>query len=55
MSEQIDNFRKQLRTKIDDADKRLKVLETNIKASGEKAKNDAKTYLASLDSQVKVQ
>ena len=55
MSEQVDNFRQQLRTKIDDADKRLKGLEANVKASGEKAKSDAKAYVASLDSQMKGQ
>jgi uncharacterized phage infection (PIP) family protein YhgE len=55
VSEQLDNLRQQLRTKADDADKRLKGLEANLKASGEKAKNDAKTYLASLDSQIKGQ
>ena len=55
MSEQVDNFRQQLRTKIDDADKRLKGLEANVKASGEKAKSDAKAYVASLDSQMKAQ
>jgi 4-hydroxy-L-threonine phosphate dehydrogenase PdxA len=55
VSEQVDNFRQQLRSKIDDADKRLKGLEANLKASGEKAKSDAKTYVASLDSQMKAQ
>jgi hypothetical protein len=50
VSEQIDNFRKQLRAKVDDADTRLKGLEANVKASGEKAKSDAKGYLASLES-----
>jgi hypothetical protein len=55
VSEQVDNFRQQLRTRIDDADKRLKGLETNVKASGEKAKSDAKAYVASLDSQMKAQ
>jgi hypothetical protein len=55
VSEQVDNFRQQLRTKIDDADKRLKDLEASLKRSGDKAKSDAKTYVASLDSQMKAQ
>jgi hypothetical protein len=55
VSEQVDNFRQQLRAKIDDVDKRLKGFEANVRTSGEKAKSDAKTYLASLDSQMKGQ
>jgi len=55
MSEQVDNFRAQLRAKVDDADKWLKDLQANVKNAGDKAKNDAKAHLASLESKVKAQ
>jgi hypothetical protein len=55
VSAQIDNFRNQLRTKVEDADKRLRDLETKVKASGEKAEDDAKAQLSSLETKVKAQ
>jgi hypothetical protein len=55
VSAQIDNFRNQLRAKVEDADKRLRDLETKAKASGEKAKDDAKAQLSSLETKVKAQ
>jgi L-amino acid N-acyltransferase YncA len=55
MSEQIDTFRSQLRTKVDEAGKRLKDLEAKVKATGEKAKSDAKAHLASLETMNKAQ
>jgi hypothetical protein len=44
-----------LRNKINDASKRLKDLEASAKNEKEKAKSDAKAYLASLDDKIKAQ
>jgi hypothetical protein len=44
-----------LRAKINDASKRLKDLEASAKSNGQKAKSDAKAYLASLDEKMKKQ
>jgi len=55
VSEQIDKFNSQLRSKVDAADKRLKDLEAKVKASGDKTKKDVKAHIASLESKAKEQ
>ena len=49
MGEKFDKFCSDLRTKIDDADKHLKGLQASAKNAGQKARNDAKAYLAALE------
>jgi hypothetical protein len=49
MSEKIDNFCEELRTKLNGADKRLKDLKANAKAASEKTRSDAKAYIDSLE------
>jgi hypothetical protein len=55
VSEHIGNFCDQLRTKLDAADKRLKDMQMGLRGAGDKAKNDAKAHLASLENKVKQQ
>ena len=55
MSQKIDNFCNELRTKLNDADKRLKDLRASAKNKTQQAKNDAKERLERLDNQAKEQ
>jgi hypothetical protein len=55
MSEMFDKFCSDLRTKINDADKRLKDLKASAKNAGQKAKDNAKAHLAMLESKAKEQ
>jgi hypothetical protein len=55
MSETFDKFCSDLRTKINDAEKRLKDLRTSAKNAGQKAKDDANAHLAGLDNKAKGQ
>src|SRR5260370_8740169 len=55
MGEKFDKFCSDLRTKIDDADKRLKGLQASAKNAGQKARDDAKAHLAVLESKAKDQ
>jgi hypothetical protein len=49
MGEKFDKSCSDLRTKIDDADKHLKGLQASAKNAGQKARDDAKAYLAALE------
>jgi hypothetical protein len=49
MSEKFDNFCGELRTRINDADKRIKDLKAKAVGAGEKAKVEAKAQLAALE------
>jgi hypothetical protein len=53
MNEKIDSFSKELRTKVDGVDKRLKDLKAHAKDATEKAKVEAKAQLAALDNRAK--
>jgi hypothetical protein len=55
MSEKFSNFCSELRTKINDADKRIKDLKANAVGAGEKAKVEAKAQLAALENRAKEQ
>jgi len=55
MNETLDKFCSDVRTKIDDADKRLKDLRASAKNAGQKAKDDAKAQLAALENKAKDQ
>jgi uncharacterized phage infection (PIP) family protein YhgE len=55
MNEKIESFTKELRTKLDGVDKRLKDLTANAKGATEKAKAEAKAQLAALESRAKEQ
>jgi hypothetical protein len=55
MSEKFDNFCSELRTKINDADKRIKDIKANAVGAGEKAKLEAKAQLAALENKAKEQ
>jgi hypothetical protein len=55
MSDTFNKFCSDLRTKINDADKRLKDLEAGAKSANQKAKDDAKAHLATLESKMKEQ
>ena len=55
MSEKFDNFCGELRTKINDADKRIKDLKANAVVASEKAKVEARAQLAALDNKAREQ
>jgi hypothetical protein len=55
MNEKIESFSKELRTKLDGVDKRLKDLTASVKGATEKAKIEAKAQLAALESRAKEQ
>src|ERR1700712_2145190 len=55
MSEKFDNFCGALRTKINDADKRIKDLKASAVGASEKAKVEAKAQLAALENKAKEQ
>jgi hypothetical protein len=55
MSETFDKFCSDVRTKINDADKRLKDLKASARSAGQKAKDDAKAHLATLENKAKEQ
>ena len=55
MREEIESFSKELHAKLDGMDKRLKDLTASAKGATEKAKVDAKTQLAALESRAKEQ
>jgi len=55
MNEKMDVFCKELRTKLDGVEKRIKDLNTGAKGATEKAKADAKARLAALADQAKAQ
>lgn len=55
MSEKFDNFCSELRTKINDADKRIKDLKANAVGASEKTKVEAKAQLAALENKAKEQ
>src|SRR5260370_10414054 len=55
MSEKFDNFCSDLRTKINDADKRIKDLKAGVASTSEKAKLEAKAQLAALENKAKEQ
>src|ERR1700681_1791436 len=55
MSEKFNNFCSELRTKINDADKRIKDLKANAVGASEKAKVEAKAQLAALENKAKEQ
>jgi hypothetical protein len=55
MSEKFDNFCGELRTKINDADKRIKDLKANAVVAGEKAKVEARAQLAALENKAREQ
>jgi hypothetical protein len=53
MNEKSDNFSKELRTKLDEVDKRLKDLKSTAKAATVKANAEAKSQLAALEKRAK--
>jgi len=55
MTQTSDSFSEKLRTKVNDADKRLKDLSADAKTAGQKAMTDAKAQIASLDTKMKSQ
>jgi membrane protein involved in colicin uptake len=55
MSEKFSNFCGELRTKINDADKRIKDLKANAGVASEKAKVEARAQLAALENKAKEQ
>jgi hypothetical protein len=55
MSEKFNTFCNELRTKINDADKRIKDLKASAVGASEKAKLEAKAQLAALDNKAKEQ
>ena len=55
MNETIDNFCKELRTKLDGVDKRIKDLKAVAKQATEKAKVEAKAQLTALENRAKDQ
>jgi membrane protein involved in colicin uptake len=55
MSEKFDNFCSELRTKINDADKRIKDLKAGAVGASEKAKVEARAQLAALENKAKEQ
>jgi membrane protein involved in colicin uptake len=55
MSEKFNNFCSELRTKINDADKRIKDLKATAVSASEKAKIEAKAQLAALENKAKEQ
>ena len=55
MSKKTDTFGETVRTKINEAGKRLTGLAADAKTKGQKAESDAKAYLGSLEDKVKAQ
>jgi AraC-like DNA-binding protein/ElaB/YqjD/DUF883 family membrane-anchored ribosome-binding protein len=55
MNQKIEHFCDELRTKINDVDKRLKDLKANAKNAGQKAKDEAKAHLEWLENKAKEQ
>ena len=55
MSEKFNDFCNEVRTKINDADKRVKDLKANAAGASEKAKVEARAQLAALDNKAKEQ
>jgi hypothetical protein len=55
MNATVDNFCKELRTKLDGVEKRIKDLNASAKGVTEKAKIEAKTQLAALENRAKDQ
>jgi hypothetical protein len=55
MNQKIDNFCNELRSKLNDADKRLKDLRASAKNKTQQAKNEAKAHLEWLDNKAKEQ
>jgi hypothetical protein len=55
MNEKIDGFCKELRTKLDGVEKRIKDLNAGAKQATEKAKVEAKAQLAALENRAKDQ
>ena len=55
MNEKIDSFCKELRTKLDGVEKRIKDLNASAKGATEKAKVEAKAQLAALENRAKDQ
>jgi hypothetical protein len=55
MSEKFNDFCSELRTKINDADKRIKDLKASAVGASEKAKLEAKAQLAALENKAKEQ
>lgn len=55
MSQKIGNLCDELRTKINDTDKRLKDLKASARDAGQKAKGEAKAHLDWLDKRVQEQ
>jgi hypothetical protein len=55
MNQKIDNFCHDLRSKINDADKRLKDLRVSANSKTQQAKNEAKAHLQWLDNKAKEQ
>lgn len=53
MREQIDHLFKEVRTKLDGAEKRIKDLNAAAKTAAERAKAQAKTQLATLETKAK--
>ena len=53
MSEKFDSFCSELRTKINDADKRIKDLKAGVASTSEKAKLEAKAQLAALENKAR--
>jgi seryl-tRNA synthetase len=53
VNQRFDNFCSELRTKINDADKRIKDLKANAVDASEKAKLEAKAQLAALENKAK--
>jgi hypothetical protein len=55
MSEKFDDFCSNLRTRINDADKRIKDIKASAVGAGEKAKVEARAQLAALENKAKEQ
>jgi exopolysaccharide biosynthesis protein len=55
MNEKIENLHKELRAKVDEADKQIKDLQASAKDATDKAKVEVKAQLAALDNRAKGQ
>ena len=55
MGENFDKFCSDIRTEIDDTDKHLKGPQASAKNAGQKARDDAKAHLATLENKAKEQ
>jgi hypothetical protein len=55
MDQKVENFRKELRAKLDGVEKRLKELNATTKNVTEKTRSEVKAQLAALDSRAKAQ